>query len=300
MLYGNVAGSRTHVLRLLIGMFGLGVMAASVPGVTHTLLDGGHENRAVTAFTLAYVVTRVYGAQSWRRGEVLLDFPVAQHTVGVLPWVISLWTHPPVTVALWALGVALDLWLVLVVSGDDMLERAAARAEALTERESRGDARAPRRRPGRAPRWWPPRRRQGTRPGCRAPGDRGRARGHRPGSPGRAARAVRDHRARRGRGAGGRRGLRGGARDRAVPGRAGVVRAARRDVRAVGAVRLRRGAAPARRRRAGAARARAALRGHRGDRDGLGGARGGRRARQRAARRPGRAGCSAGRSPHTS
>jgi low temperature requirement protein LtrA len=142
MLYGNVAGSRTHVLRLLIGMFGLGVMAASVPGVTHTLLDGGHENRAVTAFTLAYVVTRVYGAQSWRRGEVLLDFPVAQHTVGVLPWVISLWTHPPVTVALWALGVALDLWLVLVVSGDDMLERAAARAEALTERESRGDAKA--------------------------------------------------------------------------------------------------------------------------------------------------------------
>ena len=36
MLYGNVAGSRTHVLRLLIGMFGLGVMAASVPGVWAT------------------------------------------------------------------------------------------------------------------------------------------------------------------------------------------------------------------------------------------------------------------------
>ncbi len=28
MLYGNVAGTRTHVLRLLVGMFGLGVMAA--------------------------------------------------------------------------------------------------------------------------------------------------------------------------------------------------------------------------------------------------------------------------------
>ncbi len=137
MLYGNVAGSRTHVLRLLIGMFGLGVMAASVPGVAHTLLDGGHEERAVTVFAVAYILTRVYGAQSWRPGEVLLDFPVAQHTIGVLPWVVSLWTHPPVTVALWALGVALDLWLVLVVSGDDMLERYSSRMDQLTARGDR-------------------------------------------------------------------------------------------------------------------------------------------------------------------
>ena len=137
MLYGNVAGSRTHVLRLLIGMFGLGVMAASVPGVAHTLLDGGHEERAVTVFAVAYIATRVYGAQSWRPGEVLLDFPVAQHTLGVLPWVVSLFTHPPVTVVLWALGVALDLWLVLVVSGDDMLERYSSRMDQLTARGDR-------------------------------------------------------------------------------------------------------------------------------------------------------------------
>ncbi len=142
MLYGNVAGSRTHVLRLLIGMFGLGVMAASVPGVAHTLLDGGHEERAVTVFAVAYIATRVYGAQSWRPGEVLLDFPVAQHTLGVLPWVVSLWTHPPVTVVLWALGVALDLWLVLVVSGDDMLERYSSRMDQLTARGERARERA--------------------------------------------------------------------------------------------------------------------------------------------------------------
>ena len=144
MLYGNVAGTRTHVLRLLIGMFGLGVMAASVPGVTHSLLEGGDGSAAVRAFTIAYVVTRVYGAQSWRRGEVLLDFPVAQHTVGVLPWVVSLWTHPPVTVALWALGVAVDLWLVLVVSGTDMLERYENRVSAVVDREERAQRRAPR------------------------------------------------------------------------------------------------------------------------------------------------------------
>ena len=130
------------MLRLLVGMFGLGVMAASVPGVAHTVLEGGHEERAVTVFAVAYIVTRVYGAQSWRRGEVLLDFPVAQHTVGVLPWVVSLWTDPPVTVALWALGVALDLWLVLVVSGDDMLERYSSRMEQLSAREAKALGRA--------------------------------------------------------------------------------------------------------------------------------------------------------------
>ena len=35
MLYSNVAAGQTRVVRLLIGMFGLGVMAASVPGVAH-------------------------------------------------------------------------------------------------------------------------------------------------------------------------------------------------------------------------------------------------------------------------
>ena len=60
------------------------------------------------------------------------------------------------TVALWALGVALDLWLVLVVSGDDMLERAAARAEALDRAGVTRRRAGARRRPGRAPRWWPP------------------------------------------------------------------------------------------------------------------------------------------------
>ena len=38
MLYSNVAADQTRVVRLLIGMFGLGVMAASVPGVAHTEL----------------------------------------------------------------------------------------------------------------------------------------------------------------------------------------------------------------------------------------------------------------------
>ncbi len=62
MLYGNVAAGRTRVIRLLVGMFGLGVMAASVPGVAHTVLEEGHSDRPLTVFTIAYIATRVYGA----------------------------------------------------------------------------------------------------------------------------------------------------------------------------------------------------------------------------------------------
>jgi low temperature requirement protein LtrA len=46
-----------------------------------------------------------------------------------------------VTIALWTLGVALDLWLVLVVSGDDMLERYTTRLAQLSDREARGRGR---------------------------------------------------------------------------------------------------------------------------------------------------------------
>jgi low temperature requirement protein LtrA len=134
MLYGNVAADSTHLVRLLIGMFGLGVMAAAVPGVGEALLHGEGGGPAPNAFALAYVLARVYGAQSWRRGEVLLDFPVAQHTVGVLPWVVSLWVDEPWKVALWAAGVALDLLLVLVVSGDELLERQEERLTEVRER----------------------------------------------------------------------------------------------------------------------------------------------------------------------
>ncbi len=147
MLYSNVAAAQTHVIRLMFGMFGLGVMAASVPGVTHVLLEDGDGTRPLTVFALAYVATRIYGGQSWRRGEVLLDFPVVQHSAGLLPWIVSFWVSPPAKLWLWALGVALDLLLILVVSGDEMLEsiqakftaRAPARLRATRPGRPRGD-----------------------------------------------------------------------------------------------------------------------------------------------------------------
>jgi low temperature requirement protein LtrA len=128
MLYGNVAAGSTHLVRLLVGMFGLGVMAASIPEVAHSVLEQG-DSRAVQVYTVAYVVTRWIGSQSWQRGEVLLDFPVAQHLAGTLPWLVSLWVSDAARPWWWAAGVLLDLVLMFGVSGSELLARYQGRFE---------------------------------------------------------------------------------------------------------------------------------------------------------------------------
>ena len=139
MLYGNVAAQKTRVIRMLVGMFGLGVMAASVPGVAHTVLEHGEGVRALNVFAIAFVATRIYGSNSWRRGEVLLDFPVVQYSFGMLPWIASIWVPQPWKLTLWAVGIGLDLLLILVFSGSDILQR--------TQAEISRRGRAPRRGP---------------------------------------------------------------------------------------------------------------------------------------------------------
>jgi low temperature requirement protein LtrA len=141
MLYGNIAAGKTRVLRLMIGMFGLGVMVASVPGVAHSALEHAGDVRPLTVFAIAYIATRVYGSQLWRRGEVLLDFPVVQHWAGLLPWIVSLWTDQWWTLVLWAVGIGFDLLLFLVVPGDKILKQAQSKftARATTARRSRRD-----------------------------------------------------------------------------------------------------------------------------------------------------------------
>jgi low temperature requirement protein LtrA len=123
MLYGNVAAGQTRVLRLLVGMFGLGVMAASVPGVAHTVLGHDGDLLPLNVFAIAYIATRVYGSKSWQRGAVLLDFPVVQYSLGLLPWLASLWVGEHVKLALWAAGIGIDLLLILVLSGSRILQR---------------------------------------------------------------------------------------------------------------------------------------------------------------------------------
>jgi low temperature requirement protein LtrA len=144
MLYSNVAAGQTRVVRLLVGMFGLGAMAASVPGVAHTVLGDGHGVRPLTVFTIAYIATRIYGSHSWRRGEVLLDFPVAQYTIGLLPWFASIWVGEGWKLALWAVGVGLDLLVILVFSGHEFRQQVQARfaAQATGRRRSWPGARA--------------------------------------------------------------------------------------------------------------------------------------------------------------
>ncbi|MET7455195.1 low temperature requirement protein A [Streptomyces sp. NPDC005574] len=142
MLYGNVSAGQTRVIRLMIGMFGLGVMAASVPGVAHTVLGHGNELRPLTVFVIAYLATRICGAHSWRRGDVLLDFPVVQYSVGLLPWFISIWVDERWKPTLWAMGVGLDLLLILAVSGNKLLEQVQVKfaAQATTRRRRRPGA----------------------------------------------------------------------------------------------------------------------------------------------------------------
>lgn len=95
-------------------------------------------------FAIAYIATRVYGSQSWRRGEIVLDFPVVQYSIGLLPWVVSIWVDTPWNLALWALGVLIDLTLILALSGHQVLERIQAHFTARA-----ADRRRPRsRRPG--------------------------------------------------------------------------------------------------------------------------------------------------------
>ena len=111
-----------------IGMFGLGVMATFVPGVAHTVFGGGQDLQPSNVYAIAYVATRIYGSLSWRRGEVLLDFPVVQYSVGLLPWIVSIWVDEPWKLALWTVGVGIDLLLVLVASGSKILEQSRRRS----------------------------------------------------------------------------------------------------------------------------------------------------------------------------
>jgi low temperature requirement protein LtrA len=149
MIYSNVAAGQTRVIRLMIGMFGLGVMAASVPGVAHTVLGSSDSARPLTVFAIAYIATRIYGSQSWRRGDVLLDFPVVQYSAGLLPWFVSIWVGEPWRLALWAVGVGLDLLLILALSGQRIFAQLQAKftAQAVTRSRPRTGIRPDRERP---------------------------------------------------------------------------------------------------------------------------------------------------------
>ncbi|MFJ2400600.1 low temperature requirement protein A [Streptomyces xanthochromogenes] len=128
-LYGNVAGERTRTRILLIGMFGLTVMAAAVHGVQQG--DRG------TAFAIAYAVTRYIGGNAFGdRREILVDWPTVTFTAGAVPWTVSIFVHGPARPWLWALGVVMDLYVTFAFSREHLLRTVRERAERRRTREA--------------------------------------------------------------------------------------------------------------------------------------------------------------------
>ncbi|MFJ8489020.1 low temperature requirement protein A [Streptomyces sp. NPDC094038] len=132
-LYGNVAAERTRTRTLLLGMFGLTVMAAAVHGV--------QEGELGRAFAIAYVTTRALGSRVFgERREVLADWPTVSFTAGAVPWTVSIWVGGPARPWLWTLGVVIDLYVVFVFSRDRLLHNLAKRRQG--RRQGRPEAAA--------------------------------------------------------------------------------------------------------------------------------------------------------------
>ncbi|NJP89814.1 low temperature requirement protein A [Nonomuraea sp. FMUSA5-5] len=145
-LYSNVHAERTRTRSMLIGMFGIAVMAAAVPDVAH---DGGlHEGW----FIAAYITCRISASQTLQQsGTIMTAWPAAQLGAGLLPWFASIWADAPWRYALWGVGLVLDMVFSILQSRrpESLIEGLQRQARRHDERERR------RQRPGRPPR--PPR-----------------------------------------------------------------------------------------------------------------------------------------------
>lgn len=129
-LYANVSGTQTRQRAMLAAMFGIAVMAASVPQVAHG-------NPAI--FVLAYVVCRLLAAGSWKRtSRVMAEWPGVQQAVGVIPWVASLGFAPPARYWLWTAGIVLDVVISVARSRDPGRLVESERRERQRERQHRG------------------------------------------------------------------------------------------------------------------------------------------------------------------
>lgn len=135
--YGNVAGEDARPLPILGGMAALAVMMAAVPGI--------HDEHAL-AFSVAYVVGRLVASRPWRRATVVVDLPVVQAAGGVVPWIASWWFDGQTRYTLWAVGLTIDLLLLLTVSGERLVRRAQERLDEVRERADGRGSRGPDRR----------------------------------------------------------------------------------------------------------------------------------------------------------
>ncbi|MDC7121986.1 low temperature requirement protein A [Cellulomonas fimi] len=137
--YADIAGETTRTVTMLAGMLALGVMTAAVPGI---------EDEHQRAFAIAYVVGRVVASRPWRRAAVVVDLPLVQTGAGVLPWVVSWWVDGPAVYWLWAVGLVLDLGVLLASTRSRLLASAQARLDRALEARQRRRAEHPRRQHG--------------------------------------------------------------------------------------------------------------------------------------------------------
>jgi low temperature requirement protein LtrA len=109
-LYANVSGALTRLRPMLMAMFGIAIMAASVPKVV---------SGEPAIFILAYVGCRLLAAGSWKKtSQIMTEWPGVQQAVGVIPWIASLGFQPPVRYYLWVAGIVLDVVFSVVRSRD--------------------------------------------------------------------------------------------------------------------------------------------------------------------------------------
>ncbi|MFJ9083682.1 low temperature requirement protein A [Streptomyces sp. NPDC102384] len=130
-MYGNVAQDRARTLVVIVAMFGMAVMAAAVPGVRES-------DEKAFAFALAYVVVRVIASRAANRpGRVIVDLPILQLSGGLVPWIVSLWVGGDARLWLWALGLAIDVFVMVRVSRDAMRDAVDERWDTAKQRVQR-------------------------------------------------------------------------------------------------------------------------------------------------------------------
>jgi low temperature requirement protein LtrA len=126
-LYANVSGTLTRTRSMLLAMFGIAIMAASVPQVVRG---------EPAIFIVAYIVCRLLAAGSWKRtSRIMTEWPGVQQAVGVVPWIASLGFPPPVRYYLWIAGIVLDVVFSVVRSRDP--ERLLAQEQKEREEDQR-------------------------------------------------------------------------------------------------------------------------------------------------------------------
>ncbi|MGC4175054.1 low temperature requirement protein A [Demequina sp.] len=132
--YGNLRADNTSLVVLFAGMAVLGTMAAAVPGI--------YDDHA-RVFAIAFVVGRLIVARPWSRASVVVDMPIVQASIGVIPWIVSIWIEGDARYVWWAVGIVLDLWVLATESGEKRVAQAQERLNNSLAMRKRRLERAP-------------------------------------------------------------------------------------------------------------------------------------------------------------